>query len=149
MPLFVLMRALLAWVALCVAANGFCASANPCANKACGEACNTPCPKGMVCAAVMSYCQADGACGTNAAPACTSEPASSADPAPPASPAVGELNADVARIEALIRMHREALAASAGEAATTPPPPQQQAQEGGAASAGTRGMSLCRVCGPA
>ena len=47
-------------------------SVNQCAGKTCGEPCHTPCPAGMSCAAVMSYCQADGECKTNATPNCSS-----------------------------------------------------------------------------
>jgi len=48
--------------------------------------------------------------------------AAAAGEAAPVSPAVGELNADVARIEALIRMHRDALAAEGATAGTVPRP---------------------------
>jgi len=43
------------------------ADTGPCADKACGDSCSTPCPPGLMCPTVMKYCQADGSCG-NAMP---------------------------------------------------------------------------------
>lgn len=43
----------------------------PCAGKACGEACATPCPSGQTCAAVVSFCDEDGHCSVNK-PTCDS-----------------------------------------------------------------------------
>ena len=47
---------------------------DPCAGKRCGEACSTCTPTaGMMCPAVMMYCDAVGQCGY-AYPTCTAEP---------------------------------------------------------------------------
>jgi len=43
------------------------ADTDTCADKACGDSCSAPCPPGLICPAVMKYCQADGSCG-NAMP---------------------------------------------------------------------------------
>lgn len=43
---------------------------NPCAGIACGEECYSPCPDGMACAAVLSFCQPDGSCGMTSDPEC-------------------------------------------------------------------------------
>ena len=45
----------------------------PCQGKGCGDPCASPCPAGATCPAVEWYCQADGACGTDAAPDCSAE----------------------------------------------------------------------------
>jgi hypothetical protein len=45
----------------------------PCEGKACGEACETPCPAGQACAAVVSFCGADGNCSP-VEPMCEAEP---------------------------------------------------------------------------
>lgn len=45
-------------------------STGPCAGQTCGTDCIKPCPAGHMCAAVMSYCQADGTCGRNSRPDC-------------------------------------------------------------------------------
>ena len=59
----------------CTAAAPPGTTADPCAGKACGDTCSVPCPDGMLCAAVVSYCQADGACSNNTAPACSTHAA--------------------------------------------------------------------------
>src|SRR5690554_5787793 len=46
---------------------------NPCEGKVCGDACNTPCPPGMACPAVMKFCNQDGEC-TMRAPVCEGDP---------------------------------------------------------------------------
>src|SRR5690554_3149330 len=45
----------------------------PCEGKVCGDACNTPCPPGMACPAVMKFCNQDGEC-TMRAPVCEGDP---------------------------------------------------------------------------
>jgi len=44
--------------------------ADPCPSLPCGADCTPACPPGMMCPAVMQYCQADGTCGMNSLPDC-------------------------------------------------------------------------------